>query len=187
MVLGISLGACTNLEAYRATDGDPFSGIVLGVDEGTACGSETPCSFLRRGFTEGTALSLTFDPEAAEPVEGLEDTPVGRLTTSSETCAAVFDGTPYYAIPPLVHDRLTQFEFPGARTQNYLFALRPDAGPLSDRDAMLFLSLLPNGDMEVRIIAGTGRRICAPGDCAARDAGECDYFGVFRLEQGDRE
>ena len=48
---------------------------------------------------------------------------------------------------------------------------------------MVFLSLLRGGSIEVRLIAGPGLVICDPADCAAIDAGQCDYFGVFGLSR----
>ncbi len=75
-------------------------------------------------------------------------------------------------------------QFPGGgRIRNYMFVARPDSGPLAGRDAMVFLSLLRGGNVEVRLIAGPGLDICDPGDCATIDAGECDYFGVFGLSR----
>ena len=86
--------------------------------------------------------------------------------------------------PPLAHDQLGLYEFPGGgRVRNYMFVARPDAGPLSGRDVMVFVSLLRGGNIEVRLVAGPGLEMCDPSDCAEIDAGGCDYFGVFGLHR----
>jgi hypothetical protein len=64
-----------------------------------------------------------------------------------------------------------------------MFVARSDAGPLAGRDAMVFLSLLRGGTIEVRVVAGPGLVICDPTDCGPIDAGQCDYFGVFSLHR----
>jgi hypothetical protein len=61
-----------------------------------------------------------------------------------------------------------------------MFVARPDAGPLAGRDAMVFVSLLRGGDIEVRVLAGPG---LDPADCDVINAGQCDYFGVFGLHR----
>ena len=75
-------------------------------------------------------------------------------------------------IQPLAHDMLADCSFPGAgRSQNFLFLARPSEGPLAGREVMVFLSLLESGEMEVRVIAGTG------------DEARGDVYGVFRLRR----
>jgi hypothetical protein len=64
-----------------------------------------------------------------------------------------------------------------------MFVARPEEGPLAGRDAMVFLSLIRGGDIEVRVVAGPGLVICDPEDCAAINSGQCDYFGVFALHR----
>ena len=64
---------------------------------------------------------------------------------------------------------LGEYEIPsGERLRNYIFVLRPTEGPLAGREPMAFVSLMGDGTIEVRILAGGGR-------------GPDDYFGFFRL------
>ena len=132
------------------------------------------CSFIRRGFPSGVTLELTFDPakQYEEP---------GTISTSGEVCGATFTDDELLPIAPLAHDQLGLYEFPGGgRVRNFMFVVQPTTGPLADRDAMVFLSLIRGGRVEVRIIAGPGQ-FCDPSDCARID--ECDYFGVFELNR----
>ncbi len=173
-VLLIVCVGCTDLSEFALDDGEIYRGEVVGQDDGT-CVSGEVCSFIRRGFAAGTALELDFDPDQAT------STP-GTLTTHGEPCGPTFDGTPLLPIPALSHDQLSLYDFPGgARLQNYIFVARPDSGPLTGRDAMVFVSLLRGDNIEVRVIAGPGRTDCAATDCAAFDGGTCDYFGLFNL------
>jgi hypothetical protein len=82
-------------------------------------------------------------------------------------------------IPELSHDVLGRYELPGgSRLRNYVFGARFASGEgifAVQRHAMVFLSLLENGRVEVRIIApsvlsANGRTEVWPG-----------LFGVFSL------
>ncbi|MCA9603734.1 MAG: hypothetical protein R3A78_13870 [Polyangiales bacterium] len=143
------LGACSDLDTYKGT----YGGGVVGTDD-NAC-SDGSCSFIRRGFPAGTELTLVFDPDMTEGVRHVS------------TTDGAFDTTPLERIDPLQHDRLSQFDFPGGtRVQNYIFAAHPTTGPLARRDPLVFVSLMDNDSVEVRIIVGKG-----------------DYFGVFVLDR----
>ena len=170
---GLLSVACSDLDQFRTSTGASFRGVVVGSDGE---------SFIRAGFPASTALRLTFDPSAVASSPG-------TLTTDDAACGEpTFSETPLLAIPPLTHDLLNQYDFPGAgRLRNYIFMARPAAGPLGGRDAMVFLSLLSDGSVESRIIsgaeAGTTSVEC---DCAGRAAGRCAFFGVFPMRMADQ-
>src|SRR5690606_8441708 len=131
---------------------------------GTVIGVEDP-PVLRRGFASGTVLEMTFDPANATRI----DPGPGVLSTSDGTLRDV----PLEFIAPLSHDVLGNYEIPsGERIRNYIFVLRPTEGPLAGREPMAFVSLMGDGSLEVRVIAGAGK------------AG--DYFGLFRLTRQAR-
>ena len=175
-VLTASFG-CDTLGEFSTGDEDIYRGEIVGVYDPLNCPAGIDCSFIRRTFPSGVTLDLTFDP-------GQQYENPGTISTSGESCGVTFTDTPLLPIPALAHDQLGLYEFPGGgRIRNYMFVVRPDAGPLAGRDAMVFLSLLRGGDIEVRVVAGPGLLICDPADCAAIDAGQCDYFGVFRLHR----
>jgi len=173
----IAAFGCDTLGEFTTGDGEVYRGQILGVNDPTNCPDGIDCSFIRRGFASEVTLDLSFDPNQQY------DDP-GKISTSGEACGPTFTDTPLLPIPPLAHDQLGLYEFPGGgRIRNYMFVVRPDAGPLAGRDAMVFLSLIRGGNIEVRIVAGPGLVICDPTDCPTIDSGQCDYFGVFRLHR----
>lgn len=149
------VGGCESYDRFETGPGRVFRGVVLGEGEE---------SFIRRGFAAATTLDLTFDPAAIGRPE------VGAITTTAPDGARLFDAVPLESIAPLSHDLLSELTFPGAgRIETFLLLARPSAGPLAGREVMVFLSLLDTGEIEVRVIAGTG------------DEARGDVFGVFRL------
>jgi hypothetical protein len=166
LILGAAVGAvlsiapgCTDLTSFRGS----FRGSVVGSDD-PSCPPGVSCSFIRRGFPEGTELRL--DDFVPPPSDASS---IGTVTTVGHDA---FDRTPLLRIAPLEHDELSLYTFPGAgRIRNYMFVLRPETGPLAGREAMLFLSLLDNDSVEARIMAGSG------------DESLGDHFGYFRMER----
>ena len=146
------LCGCDDLGGYTTGPGEAYVGTVVGVEDPPV---------LRRGFAAETELRMTFDPQrAASPTD-----PPGTITTSDGSLVDVL----LEPIVPLTHDALSDYEIPsGSRVRNYIFVLRPTEGPLAGREPMAFVSLMRDGRVEVRVIAGTGSR-------------DGDYFGLWRL------
>jgi len=175
-VLIAALG-CDPFGDFSTGAGEVYRGDIEGVNDPLNCPNGIDCSFLRRGFPSGVTLDLTFDADLQYDIPG-------TISTSGEDCGPTFTETPLLAIPPLAHDQLGLYEFPGGgRVRNFIFVARPDTGPLAGRDAMVFLSLIRGGNIEVRVVAGPGLVICDPADCELINSGQCDYFGVFALER----
>ncbi|MBX3269498.1 MAG: hypothetical protein KF729_04525 [Sandaracinaceae bacterium] len=148
----LALSACSDLGGYATGPGEVYRGTVIGVEDPP---------ILRRGFAPATVLSMTFDPRRAT---SLSDPP-GRVTTSDGALSLVA----LEPIVPLTHDALSEYEIPGgSRVRNYIFAMHPAEGPLAGREPFAFVSLMGDGSLEVRIVAGGG-------------SGPDDYFGLFRL------
>jgi len=146
---------CESLDRFRTDPHAVFHGTVTG---------DTTDSFIRRGFPPGTTLDLEFDPTMAQGPSA------GTITTLSPDGTAYFDRTELRVIESLEHDLLSQYDFPGAgRIRNYAYVARPETGSLAGRDVMVFLSLMQDGTVEVRVIAGTG------------DESRGDVFGLFRV------
>lgn len=153
----LALTGCQDLGAYATGPGEVFRGGVAGVEDPPV---------LRRGFAAGAVLEMTFDPARATDL----DPPPGVLSTSD----GALQDVPLEPIAPLSHDVLAEYEIPsGERLRNYIFVLRPSEGPLAGREPMAFVSLMGDGTLEVRVIAGGGS---APGD----------FFGLFRLTRQER-
>jgi hypothetical protein len=94
-----------------------------------------------------------------------------------------FDQSRLVPIENLAHDSLGQYSFPGGgRIRNYIFGARfSSAAPTGavPRHAMLFVSLMENGQIEVRVIAPSV--LGADGKTALLPA----LFGVFALGRQD--
>lgn len=171
-----AVASCANLSGFATGDDHEYRGVILGSED-ASCADASSCSFLRRGFSSGTTLSMTFDPE-------LREGSPGTLTTGAEPCGVALDHVPLMAIVPLAHDSLSLYDFPGGgRIRNDLYTLQPEGGPLAGRDVMAFVSLMEGGTIQVRLIAGSGQRACEATDCDAFARHECDYFGVFSLRR----
>lgn len=157
LLLALAPG-CDDLGGYATADGEVYRGTVVGVEDPPV---------LRRGFAPETTLEMTFDPARATSLTA----PPGRLTTSDGALTDV----PLEPIVPLTHDVLSEYEIPvGGRVRNYIFVMRPTEGPLAGREPMVFVSLMTDGTVEARVIAGGGSR-------------GGDYYGYFSLARMDAE
>jgi hypothetical protein len=156
----VLLLGCESLDRFRTDSHSVFHGTVTG---------DTADSFIRRGFPPQTTLDLELDPSMAQgPM-------AGAITAAAPDGTLYFDHTELRVIESLEHDLLSQYDFPGAgRIRNYLYDARPDDGPLAGRDVMVFVSLMDDGAVEVRVIAGTG------------DESRGDVFGLFHATRTSR-
>ncbi|MDD9939332.1 MAG: hypothetical protein OXT09_37445 [Myxococcales bacterium] len=189
VLLGLcGLAGCEDLDEFRTDDGSVFHGTVLGSNTDTD--SDGP-SFIRRGFESHTEMEVTFDPAlaAGSPAAEGEPATVGTIHTylcppetdlcdEEERTAGRFSRAKLEPIASLEHDALSQYDFPGAgRIRNFILGARfeSDAGDGSvSRHAMVFISLMENGKMEVRVIAPS----------VLGSEGEplhSELFGVFNL------
>jgi hypothetical protein len=152
------VSGCDGLSEFRTEPGEVFEGSVIGADGGDS-------EFIRSGFPAHTRLALTFDPAKAVPA-GEEARSAGTITTykckapscsEADRTAGSFTEAELEPIPQLSHDALGVYELPGgSRLRNYIFGARFTSGEgllAVPRHAMVFLSLLENGRIEVRIIA----------------------------------
>ena len=168
LVLLASLpGGCNDLDTFRTGPETVFRGPIAG-SEISADGGDPNTSFIRSGFASYTQMELRFDPDrvATEP----------RAITTFDTLAGQpgrFRRTALQPIEPLTHDPLTKYDFPGGgRLINYIFGARIADEP---RSALVFVSLMDDGDIEVRVIAPNA----VTGDGETLE----DLFGVFRLKR----
>jgi hypothetical protein len=186
---------CDDLREFKTTRGTIFRGEVVGSDS-----EPEQSSFIRQGFSSHTRMELEFDPDAAGSAANDDDRPVratpGRLHTF--TCPAEkteceadqgtlgpFDHAPLEPIENLTHDALSEYTFPGfGRLRNYIFGVRfetkPDDGAAIARNAMVFLSLMDTGKVEVRAISPS---VLAPDGQSERYPA---LFGVFMLNRQSR-
>jgi hypothetical protein len=168
-------------------------GLLAGCDDLSAFGGEFNGSivqgnFVRSCFPPNTKATLRFDPDRA--VGDVPELPSGTgnwLTTSDGT----FKRTPLEPIQKLADDQLSRFDFPGPeRLRNYIMLARPSEGPLANRDAIVVISLLESGRVELRVIGRTAdtRQACTLDvdagveDTTSETAGPREYFGFFQLK-----
>ena len=179
------LSSCDGLSEFRTEPGEVFEGRVVGGEGGDS-------AFIRSGFPAGTMLALTFDPAKAVPA-GEEGESAGSITTFTCQDAACgeddrvggsFREASLEPIPQLSHDALGVYELPGSnRLRNYMFGARFVSGEglfAVQRHAMVFVSLLETGRIEVRVIAPSV--LGGPsGTAVIHEA----MFGVFSLGRRD--
>lgn len=152
------LVACDSLGEFRTEPGEVFEGSVIGAEGGDS-------AFIRSGFPAHTRLALTFNPAKAVPASE-EAESAGTITTykcddtacgEDDRTTGSFTEVDLEPIPQLSHDPLGVYELPGSsRLRNYMFGARFISGEgllAVPRHAMVFVSLLENGRIEVRIIA----------------------------------
>jgi hypothetical protein len=179
---------CDALSEFGTGDDSIYRGDVIGSDS-----EDGQSSFIRQGFPSHTRMDMTFDPTRAsayaDPGEPLE--PAGTITTyvcavddspcpDAERTLGSFRGSALELIPNLTHDALSEYEFPGGgRLRSYIFVSRFQlADELASRQgaAMVFVSLMDNGGMELRVISPA--ELASDGSLASPG-----LFGVFVLKR----
>jgi hypothetical protein len=152
LAAGLPLAACEDLSSFSTDEGEYYTGEVLDAD------------IIRKGFEPGTELQMTFDVGLVEGDE--EHVGPGQISTvPPEGGEVYFDVADLQPITSITHDQLSGFDFPTGRLRNYLFFANA-SGPLDGRLALVVVSLLSDGDVEVRIIMGAQ-----------------ELYGVFTLEK----
>ncbi len=140
--------SCDDLSSFTTTAGEVYSGEAL---EG---------SLVLVGFEPRTRMDLTFDVDLVDEGPGTI-----TIVPPGDDDARIFDAAPLLPVTALRYDSLGGLDFPSGRLRNYLF-LCPAGGAFDGRDAVVIVSLMSGGDVEVRLILGTG-----------------DLYGIFLLEK----
>lgn len=191
------LCGCEDLREFQTRGSEVYRGEVIGSD--AAADVE---SFIRKGFASHTVLELSFDPSSTDVVaqgdggpRAPDRTAAGSINTyvcpqgagqcdENERTSGPFVHAPLITMDALTHDPLSQYTFPGGgRLRNYIFGVRfvsENAEHRTGRDAMAFISLMENHQVELRVMApavldqdGEGERWPA-------------LFGVFSLQRAAR-
>ncbi len=149
---------CKSVARFSSKDGDHYEGDVV------------KGSFVRAGVAEDARMCVILD------ANHLQDSP-GTLSTSDGR----FKGTPLRPIPQIWHDPLSTMSFGNGRVQNMVYVATP-AGPAGDtEDVMVFMSLMDEGGIEVRLVRGAPQ--VDGGPVAAGQAQP--MFGIFTLDRRD--
>jgi hypothetical protein len=161
---------CESLNEFRTGSKEVFRGKIVGSDTGNQ-----EKSFIRSGFQSYLEMELTFDPYETESSPGT----ITMKTVEKEP--AWFSETPLDPIDPLYRDPLSQYTFPGAgRIRNYIFGARITGQP---RSALVFISLMADGEIEARVIAPEVTVADGDGGEDAQGAPMDLLFGLFRLKK----
>jgi hypothetical protein len=153
-----SATGCKSVTRFSSKDGDHFEGDVV------------KGNFVRSGLAEDARMCVTLDASRLQDSPGILSTSDGR-----------FKATPLRPIPQIWHDPLSTLSFGEGRVQNLVYVATP-AGPATDtQDVMVFMSLMDEGGIEVRIVRGAPQV-----DGGAPASGEsAPVFGVFTLDRRD--
>lgn len=175
--------ACDDLDQFRTDAGEIFRGPVVGneaTDAGTVMDQRR--SYLLYGFDAATVMELEFDPALVSTGRspGRIDTFVCEDRSLGECSDAARSPGPLHRaalrqVPGLSDDVLSRYDFPGAsRVRNYIFYAQLGAGEgdAPHHNAMVFLSLMESGEIEVRVVS------------AGADGAASPLFGLFRLGRG---
>jgi hypothetical protein len=179
------VAGCDDLGEFKTGRGTVFRGEVVGSDS-----EPEQSSFIRKGFASHTQMELQFDPYAQSVLDEVSGSVAqGRVHTfvcerpsgcnADDAEAGPFDRARLEPIENLTHDALSEYSFPGGRLRNYIFGTRFATDGVQ-RHAMLFVSLMESGKIEVRAISPS---VLAPeGESEQLPA----LFGVFVLDRQTR-
>jgi len=153
VLLGVvSGGGCKDISRFTTRPGESY------------CGNVVSAGFVRQGFGPGVRMRMTLD------VDQLDSSP-GMIVTDD----GMFDYANLRPIPQLAHDTLSTLSFGEGRQRNLLFGIGPSHGPM----AIAVVSLLDNGDVEVRILRGAA---LLPGEEPSPADGE-QLYGIFPMQR----
>jgi hypothetical protein len=162
-VLATSIG-CKAVSRFSSKDGDHFEGDVV------------KGSFVRAGVADDAKMCLLLDAAHLQDAPGTFSTSDGR-----------FKNAPLRPIPQIWHDPLSTMTFGEGRSQNLVYVASPspvaDGGATSGdaQDVMVFLSLMDQGGLEVRLLRGAP--VADSG--TSMPAVASPMFGVFTLDRRD--
>jgi len=147
---------CRDVSRY-SSKGDHYEGDVV------------KGSFVRAGVADDAKMCLVLD------ADHLQDAP-GNITSSDGR----FRATTLRPIPQIWHDPLSTLSFGDGRRQNLVYAATPIAdGGGDSQDVMVFLSLMTEGGVEIRIV-----RSAPTSDAGTAAVGTPPpLFGVFTLDR----
>ena len=149
---------CKSVTRFSNKDGDHYEGDVV------------KGSFVRAGVAEDARMCVILD------ANHLQDSP-GTLSSSDGR----FKDTPLRPIPQIWHDPLSTMSFGNGRVQNLVYVATPAAPAGDTQDVMVFMSLMDEGGIEVRLVRGAPQ-VDGGG---APPAQSTPMFGVFTLDRRD--
>jgi len=172
--LALTATGCKSVTRFSSKDGDHYEGDVV------------KGSFVRAGVAEEAKMCLLLDAGHLQDAHGTFSTSDGR-----------FKNAQLRPIPQIWHDPLSTITFGEGRTQNLVYVASPSAVPSAAdaaapapspaevaaeaQDVMVFLSLMDDGSLEVRLVRGAP--VADSG--APMPSAASPMFGVFTLDRRD--
>lgn len=150
--IALFVGGCADISSYRTADDERYCGKVISA------------ALVRHGFEETANMRVSLDTHS------LQQTP-GVLSTSD----GVFDNAEMFALPQLQNDVLSSLQFGEGRMRNIVLGAQPTRGPT----ALVVVSLMDDGKVEVRVVRGAPPAASDP----VQDEPDDGLFGVFPLEK----
>jgi hypothetical protein len=153
-LLAATSTGCKSVSRFSSRHGDHFEGDIVKGD------------FVRAGVADDAKMCVVLDAAHLQDAPGTFSTSDGR-----------FRDALLRPIPQVWHDPLSTMSFGEGRTQNLVYV----ASPGDAQDVMVFLSLMDEGGLEVRLVRGAPVADSGTPLPSAAPA----MFGVFTLARRD--
>jgi len=154
IVIGIFLMqvvSCEDLSSFSTNPDEIYAGNIVQPEK------------VRKGFGKFSRMELTINTDDINTTPGTIKVESQEETEEPEI---IFDNVSLRPVYSLKYDTLSNFDFPTGRLKNYLFLAPITSAKYHNGVALIVISLMSDGKIEVRIIFG-----------------ENTLFGIFVLEK----
>jgi hypothetical protein len=146
--------SCEDLSSFSTAQNEVYRGSIIQPEE------------VRKGFGKFSQMELTLNVDSIEASPGILKVESQEDAGQKET---IFDDVSLRPIPSLRYDALSSLDFPTGRLKSYILNAPVSNERFPGADAMVILSLMSDGKVEVRVISGQDR-----------------LFGIFSLTKENR-
>jgi hypothetical protein len=160
----VATTACSDISRFSTDPG-----------KNSYCGKVTDASFVRAGVPAGTRMRLELDADQLVTPDRPDDVP-GHVWTDELSPGEQLTDAPLLVIPQLASDPLSTLGFGEGRVKNALSLTM-----LNGAQLFVVVSLMQDGDVEVRLIRGTATANVPAGTPTTPS----QIFGVFHLHKED--
>jgi hypothetical protein len=142
VVAVIMTAGCDDLSSFSTSEDEVYTGSIVQAEE------------VRKGFDKLTFMELTLNIAEIDNQPGIL-----QVTSRNESGAeeVLFDNAELRPIQSMKYDSLSSLDFPTGRLKNYILSATLTGGLHAGTDAFIVLSLMSDGNVEVRIISGEER------------------------------
>ena len=142
VVAVLMTAGCDDLSSFSTSEDEVYTGSIVQAEE------------VRKGFDKLTFMELTLNIAEIDSQPGILN-----VTSRSESGGeeVLFDNVELRPIQSMRYDSLSSLDFPTGRLKNYILNATLTGGVHAGMDAFVVLSLMSDGNVEVRIISGEER------------------------------